>query len=101
MSFADQLTVTRAISVPIVVALFAIPFTGAFLLLGLLTLGVAVGIGVGDLLIFHNLDAGKLPDMRMIHAGLPITSGEKWLATRWIRGADYFPRGGSSSEPSP
>jgi CDP-diacylglycerol--glycerol-3-phosphate 3-phosphatidyltransferase len=28
MSFADQLTVARAVSVPIVVALFAIPFTG-------------------------------------------------------------------------
>jgi CDP-diacylglycerol---glycerol-3-phosphate 3-phosphatidyltransferase len=28
MSFADQLTVARAISVPIVVALFAIPFSG-------------------------------------------------------------------------
>src|SRR4029077_770289 len=28
MSFADQLTVARAVSVPIVVALFAIPFSG-------------------------------------------------------------------------
>src|SRR3954447_281682 len=28
MSFADQLTMARAVSVPIVVALFAIPFTG-------------------------------------------------------------------------
>jgi CDP-diacylglycerol--glycerol-3-phosphate 3-phosphatidyltransferase len=28
MSFADQLTVTRAVSVPIVIALFAIPFDG-------------------------------------------------------------------------
>lgn len=55
-------------------------------------LGITVRGGVGDLLIFHNLDANKMPDMRMIHAGLPITSGEKWLATRWIRGADYFPR---------
>ena len=26
------------------------------------------------------------------HAGLPITSGEKWLATRWIRESDYFGR---------
>ena len=55
-------------------------------------LGIKVRGGVGDLLIFHNLDAGKMPDMRMIHAGLPITSGEKWLATRWIRGSDYFGR---------
>jgi len=28
----------------------------------------------------------------MTHAGLPVTRGEKWLATRWIRGADYFGR---------
>ena len=55
-------------------------------------LGITVRGGVGDLLIFHNLDRDKMPDMRMIHAGLPITSGEKWLATRWIRGGDYFPR---------
>lgn len=55
-------------------------------------LNIKVRGGVGDLLIFHNLDAGKMPDMRMTHAGLPITSGEKWLATRWIRGSDYFGR---------
>ena len=61
-------------------------------------LGVTVRGQLGDLLIFHNLDSDSMPDMRMIHAGLPITSGEKWLATRWIRGADYF---GRSSEPSP
>lgn len=61
-------------------------------------LDITVRGQVGDLLIFHNLDSGGMPDMRMIHAGLPITSGEKWLATRWIRGSDYF---GRSSEPSP
>lgn len=61
-------------------------------------LDITVRGAVGDLLIFHNLDADGMPDMRMIHAGLPITSGEKWLATRWIRGADYF---GRSSDPSP
>ena len=61
-------------------------------------LGITVRGQVGDLLIFHNLDAEGLPDPRMIHAGLPITSGEKWLATRWIRSSDYF---GRSSDPSP
>jgi len=55
-------------------------------------LDIKVRGGVGDLLIFHNLDADKMPDMRMIHAGLLIASGEKWLATRWIRGSDYFGR---------
>jgi prolyl 4-hydroxylase len=55
-------------------------------------IGVTVRGAVGDLLIFHNLTADKLPDPRMTHAGLPITRGEKWLATRWIRGSDYFGR---------
>ena len=55
-------------------------------------LNVKVRGGTGDLLIFHNLDAAMMPDARMVHAGLPITSGEKWLATRWIRGADFFGR---------
>lgn len=55
-------------------------------------LGITVRGGVGDLLIFHNLDSAGMPDRRMIHAGLPITSGEKWLATRWIRGSGYFGR---------
>ena len=55
-------------------------------------LGITVRGGIGDLLIFHNLDADHMPDKRMIHAGLPIASGEKWLATRWIRGSNYFGR---------
>ncbi len=55
-------------------------------------LGITVRGQVGDLLIFQNLDAQGGPDPRMIHAGLPITAGEKWLATRWIRGSDYFGR---------
>ena len=57
-------------------------------------LGIEVRGQVGDLLIFHNLTDEGEPDPRMIHAGRPITSGEKWLATRWIRGADYFGRPG-------
>lgn len=61
-------------------------------------LGITIRGQVGDLLVFHNLDADNMPDPRMIHAGLPITSGEKWLATRWIRGSDYF---GRSKDPSP
>jgi len=55
-------------------------------------IGVTVRGAVGDLLIFHNLTADQLPDPRMTHAGLPIVRGEKWLATRWIRGSDYFGR---------
>lgn len=55
-------------------------------------IGITVRGAIGDLLIFHNLTADQLPDPRMTHAGLPITRGEKWLATRWIRDSDYFGR---------
>jgi prolyl 4-hydroxylase len=55
-------------------------------------LGLTVRGHTGDLLIFRNLDGDRLPDPLALHAGLPITSGEKWLATRWIRCGDYFGR---------
>lgn len=52
--------------------------------------GVRVKGGVGDLLLFHNVLNGRLPDPRMIHAGLPVTKGVKWMASRWIRGRNYL-----------
>ena len=52
--------------------------------------GVRVKGALGDLLLFHNVTADSLPDPRMIHAGLPVTSGVKWMASRWIRGRDYL-----------
>lgn len=55
-------------------------------------MGITVRGAVGDLLIFHNLTREGEPDPRMTHAGLPVTRGEKWLATRWIRVGDYFGR---------
>lgn len=55
-------------------------------------LGIQVRGVPGDLLVFDNLDAHGAPDPRMLHAGNPVTAGEKWIATRWIRGADYFGR---------
>ncbi len=45
---------------------------------------------VGDMLVFRNtLDDGNF-DERMIHAGLPVSSGVKWMASRWIRGRPYL-----------
>jgi prolyl 4-hydroxylase len=64
-------------------------------------LGITVRGAVGDMLIFRNLMADRLPDPRMTHAGLPVARGEKWLATRWIRCSDYFGRRGSSKLESP
>lgn len=39
----------------------------------------------GDALLFRNATADGRPDERARHAGLPVTRGEKLLASRWIR----------------
>jgi prolyl 4-hydroxylase len=39
----------------------------------------------GDVLVFDNVDEHGEPDRLARHAGLPVTSGEKWLATIWFR----------------
>lgn len=52
-------------------------------------LGLKVRGRTGDCLIFENLDANGRPDRLTRHAGEPVTSGIKWLATRWIRSAPY------------
>ncbi|MEZ5994576.1 MAG: 2OG-Fe(II) oxygenase [Hyphomonadaceae bacterium] len=41
--------------------------------------------GEGDALIFANVDPNLAPDPRTLHAGLPPTSGEKWLLSQWAR----------------
>jgi prolyl 4-hydroxylase len=46
--------------------------------------------GVGDMLVFRNVTADGQPDPRMIHAGLPVTQGVKWMASRWIRCENYL-----------
>lgn len=39
----------------------------------------------GDALIFFNVDEAGAIDPRTLHAGLPPTSGEKWLLSQWVR----------------
>jgi prolyl 4-hydroxylase len=55
------------------------------------TLGIEFSGRQGDALIFRNVDESGMPDPRTRHAGLPVTNGTKWLATRWIRQARYHP----------
>lgn len=43
----------------------------------------------GDAFLFRNVDASGAPDHDTRHAGLPPTSGEKWLFSQWIR---QFPK---------
>ena len=39
----------------------------------------------GDALMFGNVDPKGAPEPRTLHAGLPPTSGEKWLLSQWVR----------------
>jgi prolyl 4-hydroxylase len=46
----------------------------------------------GDALLFWNVDREGRPDPLAAHAGLPVRSGEKLIASRWIRAAPFvFP----------
>jgi prolyl 4-hydroxylase len=47
----------------------------------------------GDMILFANVDQAGKRDEKSRHAGLPVTSGRKWIATRWIRQRRYHPWG--------
>lgn len=40
--------------------------------------------GAGDAIYFALIDAAGAPDKLSLHAGLPVTKGEKWLFSQWI-----------------
>jgi len=48
-------------------------------------LGCSFKGGKGDALMFWNIDEEGRPDRRMLHAGMPPLSGEKWVLSQWIR----------------
>lgn len=47
--------------------------------------GLSIAPVAGSAVAFENLDSQGRPDPDSLHAGLPVTAGEKWLATLWIR----------------
>lgn len=47
----------------------------------------------GDAVLFANTRADGHADELSRHAGLPVTRGEKWICTRWIRSHDFDPWG--------
>ena len=54
--------------------------------------GLAYRGRTGDALLFRNADADGRPDPMALHAGLPVTRGVKYLASRWIRAERFtFP----------
>jgi prolyl 4-hydroxylase len=56
---------------------------------------VKVGLKVkgekGDAIVFRNATADGAADYDAEHAGLPVTSGTKHLASRWIRERRWIP----------
>jgi prolyl 4-hydroxylase len=54
-------------------------------------LGIRVVPNAGDMLLFDNVLSDGRPDPRVRHAGLPVSKGLKWIATRWIRASPYDP----------
>ena len=53
--------------------------------------GITIKGEIGDALLFRNIlpDGSRDPDT--VHAGLPVISGEKLLASRWIRARSFQP----------
>lgn len=47
---------------------------------------------LGRVLAFRNLLADGSPDTRTLHAGLPVISGTKWIATMWIHQGIFRPQ---------
>ncbi len=48
-------------------------------------LGIEVRPAKGNAVYFDNCDAHGAPESRALHAGAPVLSGEKWIATKWMR----------------
>ena len=53
--------------------------------------GFTVYGNIGDAIMFDNVSLEGEIDMLSKHAGLPVTNGTKWIATRWIRQTDFNP----------
>lgn len=43
----------------------------------------------GNAVYFEYLNAAGELDSRCLHAGVPVTQGEKWIATKWLRQGPY------------
>ncbi|HEX8192018.1 MAG TPA: 2OG-Fe(II) oxygenase [Allosphingosinicella sp.] len=57
--------------------------------------GLHLRFPAGDAILFRNVAPDGRRDPAAAHAGLPVTSGEKRIASRWIRQRPYDPPLGS------
>lgn len=53
--------------------------------------GLTINSNTGDAVMFDNVLPDGSPDMSSQHAGEPVTSGSKWIASRWIRASRHDP----------
>lgn len=53
--------------------------------------GLEVRGQTGDVLLFRNALPDDSQDLLAEHAGMPVTAGKKYLATRWIRERRWIP----------
>lgn len=56
-------------------------------------LGLEVAPVKGNAVFFRYKQPDGTLDERTLHAGLPVESGEKWIATKWLREHPYRSRG--------
>lgn len=54
--------------------------------------GIDITPKTGKLLMWSNLNDDGTPDYGSKHAGLPIISGEKWIAVIWVRQQKFVSR---------
>jgi len=53
--------------------------------------GLRVKGAIGDALLFRNADQQGRPDPDALHAGLPVLTGQKLIASRWIHEKKFGP----------
>ena len=51
--------------------------------------GLHVKPRAGDALLFWNVHPNATFDKYSLHGGCPVTLGEKWVATKWIRDKSF------------
>lgn len=51
--------------------------------------GLQVQPRAGDAIVFENLRPDGQPDPDSLHSSVPVQTGEKWLATLWLRQRPY------------
>jgi prolyl 4-hydroxylase len=59
-------------------------------------LGWAVSPLRGNAIYFEYGDDSGRVDARSLHAGAPVTQGEKWVVTKWMRQRRFVPAGGGA-----